>query len=165
MDLSKSDHSNPVLTDQADMRPVKMLYLLPFILLLAVILVWLLPENWGLRFMVSLYTGGMVFVSLMICLSYHERLLKAQYTVTSDYIEAETGTFEKSVRRIPLSYIRDVTLSQNFVQARLGLHNITVAATNGDKVVLQNVTDGRYKYEVIWQIVLARSPNASRTKG
>lgn len=84
--------------------------------------------------------------------------------MTTEYIEARTGTIEKRVRRIPISYIRDVTLSQNFLQAPFGTYNITVAATNGDKVVLENVTDRERKQEVIWEIVLSKSPNASRSR-
>lgn len=162
--LNRSGHGNPVLTDRPDMRPVRMLYLLPLTLLIAVILVCLVSKDWGVTFMFSLYVGGMAIVTLLVSGSYHEKLWKAEYTVTPDYVEAQTGTLEKSVRRIPMSYIRDVTLSQNFVQARLGLHNITVAATNGDKVVLQNVTDGKRKHEIIWGIVLAKSPGASRSR-
>ena len=164
MGMSRSDRGNPVMTDRPDMRPVKMLYLLPLTLLIAVILVCLLSKDWGFAFMFGLYVGGMVLVTLIVSGSYHEKLWKAEYTVTSDYIEAQTGNLEKSVRRIPLSYIRDVTLTQNFVQARMDLYNITVAATNGDKVVLQNVTDGKRKHEVIWGLVLAKSPNASMSR-
>ena len=164
MGMSRSDRGNPVMTDRPDMRPVKMLYLLPLTLLIAVTLVCLLSKDWGFTFMFGLYVGGMAIMTLLVSGSYHEKLWKAEYIITPDYVEAQTGTLEKSVRRIPLSYIRDVTLTQNLVQARLGLHNITVVATNGDKVVLQNVTDGKRKHEVIWGLVLAKSPNASMSR-
>ena len=41
----------------------------------------------------------------------------ARYTVTDTYVEARTGIFEKTERRIPLAYIREVTTKQTFFQS------------------------------------------------
>lgn len=97
MGMSRSDHGNPVMTDRPDMRPLRMLYILPLTLLIAVILVCLVSKDWGFTFIFSLYVGGMVLVTLIVSGSYHEKLWKAEYTVTPDYIEAQIGTLEKSV--------------------------------------------------------------------
>jgi uncharacterized membrane protein YdbT with pleckstrin-like domain len=78
--------------------------------------------------------------------------------VSADYIEEEYGIFFKRLRRIPLSYVRDVTLDQNFLQAAFGLSSITVSPTNADKIVLVNVQDGKTAQETIWKMVLANSP-------
>jgi len=84
------------------------------------------------------------------------RLCAASYTVTDEYIEAQPGTFEKATRRIPLSYIRDVTHRQHFFHTLFGFSDIKVTATNGDLVVLENISDGRRKQEIIWELVLVR---------
>ena len=66
-------------------------------------------------------------------------------------------------RRIPLSYVRDVTYDQNFLQAMFAVSSITVAPTNGDKIVLSNIRDGETTRESIWKVVLSRSPVGNRT--
>ena len=55
--------------------------------------------------------------------------------------------------RIPLSYVRDVTYNQNFIQAMFDVSDITVSAPNGDKVVLNNLRNGEATREIIWKLV------------
>jgi membrane protein YdbS with pleckstrin-like domain len=133
-------------------------------MLTAVILILALSNDKAIKFAVGLQVGACVVLSFALCFSYHERLRKASYIVTSECIEAQTGTLGKSVRRIPMSYIRDVTLSQNLLQRPFDTFNLTVTATNGDKIVLENVKEGERKQEIIWELVLAKSSNASRSR-
>lgn len=154
----------PVLTDRPDLRLIKLSYLVCLLLIAAGVCLLLLPigddYKIGIGFVLIMALGGMLTFSI----SSHGRLRTASYTVTEDYIEAQTGTFEKATRRIPLSYIRDVTHDQNLFQTLFGLSDIKVTATNGDSVVLEHVGDGRRKQEIIWELVLAKSPGASRPR-
>jgi uncharacterized membrane protein YdbT with pleckstrin-like domain len=157
-------HTELVLSEKPDLRLIKLGYIVPLLLLVTGGGAIILPIDNGYKigtaYAVIMLLGG----SLTFFLSAHARLRKASYTVTAEYIEAETGTFEKSIRRIPLSYIRDVTHRQNFFQTFFGISDIAVAATNGDSVVLENISDGRRKQEVIWDLVIAKSPHASRPR-
>jgi uncharacterized membrane protein YdbT with pleckstrin-like domain len=157
-----SDQTRPVLIDSADLRLIKLGYLVPLLLVAAGVLILLLPLSDAAKIGIG-YALIMALGSLLtFLLSSHARLRKASYTVTADYIEAQTGTFEKTSRRIPLSYIRDVTHRQHFFQRLFGVSDIKVTATNGDSVVFENVSDGIRKRELIWEIVIARSPGASQ---
>ena len=75
------------------------------------------------------------------------------YTVTNEHIEEEYGVINKRLRRIPLTSVRDVTHTQNFLQAMFGVSSLTVSPTNGDRVVLSNIKDGKKTREVIWKLV------------
>lgn len=156
--------NEPVLTDRPDLRLIKVGYFMSLLLIAAGVLLLLLPVSIdykiGIGFVLIMALGGMLTFSL----SSHGRLRTASYTVTGEYIESQTGTFEKATRRIPLSYVRDVTHRQHFFHTLFGLSDITVTATNGDSVVLENVSDGRRKQEIIWELVLNKSPGASRSK-
>ncbi len=157
-----ADRIKPVLADQPDMRLIKLGYFVPLLLVATGIVILLLPISdavkIGVGYALIMALGGM----LTFLLSSHARLRKASYTVTAEYIEAQTGTFEKTSRRIPLSYIRDVTHRQHFFQTLFGVSDIKVTATNGDSVVFENVSDGKRKQEIIWEMMIARSPGASR---
>jgi uncharacterized membrane protein YdbT with pleckstrin-like domain len=89
----------------------------------------------------------------------------ARYSVTDTYVEARTGIFEKTERRIPLVYIREVTTKQTFFQSLFGTRNIRVFATNGDSIELQNIRDAERKRELIWELVMANSPGRSHHLG
>jgi uncharacterized membrane protein YdbT with pleckstrin-like domain len=93
----------------------------------------------------------------------YEGLSKSVYRLTNEHIEEEYGIVYKRQRRIPLSYVRDVTYDQNFLQAMFGVSSITVSPTNGDKIVLSNIRDGESARERIWKHVLSRSPVPKRT--
>ena len=54
-------------------------------------------------------------------------------TVTAEYVESESGIVGKKVRTIPIGYVRDVTYGQNLIQSMLGVSDITVSGTNGDR--------------------------------
>lgn len=146
------------------MRLIKLGYLVPLVLMVAGVTGVLLSVDGGNRFAIGYGAVIFTFCTLLFLLSLHARLWRAYYTVTTEHIEAQTGTFQKSVRLIPLSYIRDVTLSQNLFQSFFGTSDITVAATNGDRIVLENVTEGKRNQEIIWNLVLAKSPGRSRSR-
>jgi uncharacterized membrane protein YdbT with pleckstrin-like domain len=158
------DRIRTVLIDNPDLRLIKFGYLV-FLLLVAVgVMILLLPISDAAKIGIG-YALIMALGSLLTSLlSSHTRLLKASYTVTEEYIEAQTGTFEKITRRIPLSYVRDVTHRQHYFQALFGISDVKVSATNGDLVVLENVREGSRKREIIWEMVLAKSPSASRSR-
>lgn len=156
------DSNRPVLTDQPDLRLIKLSYLAPLVLFAAGVLLLLLPISFGAKFSIGFSLVIALAGMLTFSLSAHGRLRNASYTVTVDYIEAQTGTFEKTSRRIPLGYIRDVTHRQHFFQTLFGVSDIKVTATNGDSVVLEHVSDGRRKQEIIWDMVLDKSPGTSR---
>jgi uncharacterized membrane protein YdbT with pleckstrin-like domain len=156
--------NNPVLTDQPDLRLVKLSYLVPLLLIVAGVVILLLPISFGAKFSIGFAIASVLAGTLTFSLSSHGRLREASYTVTEEYIESQTGTFEKATRRIPLSYVRDVTHRQHFFHTLFGLSDIKVTATNGDSVVLENVSDGNRKQEIIWELVLDKSPGASRLK-
>ena len=84
--------------------------------------------------------------------------MKAVYSLTDHHIEEKYGIIHRRVRRIPLSYVRDVTYDQNFLRAMFGVSSITVSPTNGDKIVFSNVRDGEQTREIIWKLLLSKSP-------
>src|SRR6266496_5966168 len=128
--------NRPILTDLPDLRLIKLNYLAPLVLFAAGVVLLLLPINFGAKFSIGFSLVIALAGTLTFSLSSHGRLRKASYTVTADYIEAQTGTFDIATRRIPLSYIRDVTHRQHFFQTLFGVSDIKVTATNGDSVVL-----------------------------
>ena len=51
---------------------------------------------------------------------------------------------------------------QNVIQAMFGVSDITVSATNGDKIVLKDVADGKRKRDIISTLVVSKSPGNNR---
>jgi len=92
----------------------------------------------------------------------YEALGNTVFVVTNDHIEERGGLIWKTQRRIPLTYVRDVTYDQNLLQAMFGVSSITVSPTNGDKIVLSNIREGESAREKIWKHVLSRSPVLKR---
>lgn len=160
----RTSSNQPILTDRPDLRLIKLSYLLPSLLIVAGVVILLLPISFGAKFSIGFALVSVLAGTLTFSLSSHGRLRTASYTVTEDYIEAQTGTFEKETRRIPLSYVRDVTHRQHIFHTLFGLSDIKVTATNGDSVVLENISDGKRKQEIIWELVLDKSPGASRSR-
>jgi uncharacterized membrane protein YdbT with pleckstrin-like domain len=149
-----------VLSARPDMRLIKASFLVPVLVLLAGVVVYLLPlpidsvltDYLVLPFIAMVAVGVAVYPVGM-----YEALAKAVFTVTDEYIEEKSGIIWKRVRRIPMSYVRDVTYNQSFIQAMFDVSDITVSATNGDKIVLNNLKGGEGTREVIWKLVLSKS--------
>jgi uncharacterized membrane protein YdbT with pleckstrin-like domain len=148
-----------LLTARPDMRIVKYSFLAPALALIASIVSYLWPleidRDLHLAGSILIATFGLAGISFLLVL--YEGLVKAVYSLTDQHIEEKYGIIYKRVRRIPLSYVRDVTYDQNFLQAMLGVSSITVSPTNGDKIVLSNVRDGEQTREIIWNLVLSRA--------
>lgn len=90
------------------------------------------------------------------------RLFESVYRLTNEHIEEEYGIINKGLRTIPLSYMRDVTYDQNFLQAMLGVSSVSVSPTTGNKIVRSNIRDGEKTREVIWKLVLSKSQETRR---
>jgi uncharacterized membrane protein YdbT with pleckstrin-like domain len=163
VDTTSTDKA--VLTAQPDMRIVKLSFLAPVLVLTASIVAYVLPlaidADYQLAGSVVIATIGVAGFSFLLLM--YEALSTAVYTVTNEHIEEEYGIIYKRLRRIPLSYVRDVTYDQGFLQAIFGVSSITVSPTNGDKIVLCNIRDGEGARERIWNLVLSRSPKENLT--
>ena len=85
----------------------------------------------------------------------HVRLRSMVYTVMPEFVEAEAdmGIFGRYSRRIPVAYIRDVTSQVDVVDRFYNVGSVTVSATNGDSITLENIADAETAREVIWQLV------------
>jgi len=154
-----------LLTTRADMRIVKVSFIATVLPLMVSIVTYLSPlpikRDLKAALAVAIATIGLAGISFLLVM--YEGLAKAVYTVTDEHIEEEYGIVYKRLRCIPLSYVRDVTYDQNFLQAIFGVSSITVSPTNGDKIVLSNIRGGESTRERIWKLVLSRSPAGKRT--
>jgi uncharacterized membrane protein YdbT with pleckstrin-like domain len=150
-----------LLTAQPDIRVLKLSLVGPAVMLIAGIIAYRLPLAIDRDFQLagSAFITGIGLVGAICSLALYEGLSKAVYRLTNEHIEEEYGVINKRLRRIPLSYVRDVTYSQNFLQAIFGISSVTVSPTNGDKIVLSNIRDGEKTRETIWRLVLSKSPN------
>ncbi|MEK6285620.1 MAG: PH domain-containing protein [Acidobacteriota bacterium] len=149
-----------LLTARPDIRFLKLSFFAPAVVLVAGIIAYLLPLAIDRDFQLagSAFMIGIGLVGMACLLALYEGLSKAVYRLTDEHIEEEYGIIHKRVRQIPLSYIRDVTYDQNFLQALFGVSSITVSPTNGDKIVLSNIAGGQRTREIIWKLVLSRTP-------
>jgi uncharacterized membrane protein YdbT with pleckstrin-like domain len=149
-----------VLTARPDMRIVKYSFLAPALALIASIVSYLWPleidRDLHLAGSTLIATFGLGAISFLLVL--YEGPVNAVYSLSDQHIEEKYGIIYKRVRQIPLSYVRDVTYHQNFLQALFGVSSITVSPTNGDKIVLSNVSDGEHTRETIWRLVLTKTP-------
>ena len=100
------------------------------------------------------------YVVISVPLIWYAALARSTYAVTREHIEQESGVISKRSRSLPLCYVRNVTYDQSVIQALFGLSTITVSSTNGNQIRLQHVRDGKEKRELIWKLVLSKSPSA-----
>ena len=155
-----SDRS--LLTTRPDMRIVKLGFLAAASIAVAGAVVYMLPVSDSVK-AAFLPLAGLFVVTVAYSAIMYDTLGNAVFTVTNTYIEEKGGVIWKSQHRIPLSYVRDVTYSQSFLQAMLRVSSVTVSPTNGNKIVLSNISDGEKTRETIWRLVLSKSPE-SRTQ-
>lgn len=148
-----------LLTARPDMRIVKYSFLAPVLALVASIISYLWPleidHDLHLAGSILIATFGLAGISFLLVL--YEGLVNAVYSLTDQHIEEKYGIVYKRVRQIPLSYVRDVTYDQNFLQAMFGVSSITVSPTSGDRIVLSNIRNGEDTREILWELVLSRS--------
>lgn len=155
--VEKPQTSRSVLVDRPDKRMMRVRYLAPVLILCIGAIIYALPiGDLKVVFLPLIWLFAMALVYAVIM---HEILAKAVYTVTAEYIESESGIVGKKVRTIPISYVRDVTFGQNPIQALLGVSDVTVSATNGDKITFKDITDGNQKRDLISKLVLSKSLN------
>jgi membrane protein YdbS with pleckstrin-like domain len=152
--IEKSRTSRSVLVDRPDKRMMRVRYLAPVLILCIGAIIYELPI--GDLKVVFLPLTWLFAMAVVYSVTMHEILARAVYTVTAEYIESESGIVGKKVRTIPISYVRDVTYGQNFLQAMLEISDITVSATNGDKIVLRDIADGSRKRDLISKLVLSK---------
>ena len=153
-----------LLTDRPDMRIIRLSLLTGVLalLLIAGIIVFVLPIDQGTRNGLLGFAAIFGYVVISIPLIWYVSLVKAVYTLSREHIEVEGGVISKTSRCIPLSYVRDVTFNQSVIQAMFGLSTITVSTTNGDRIRFQHVRDGKQKHQLIWNLVLSKSPGNQR---
>jgi len=148
---------NVLLTTRPDLRTLRIAFLAAALIAAAGVVVYVSPIDASLK--VAFLPLAVLFVVIVAySVIVYEALGNTVFIVTNEHIEENGGLIWKTQHRIPLSYVRDVTLDQNFLQAVFGLSSITVSPTNGDKIVLVNVQDGKTAQETIWKMVLANSP-------
>jgi membrane protein YdbS with pleckstrin-like domain len=158
IDTTRSDQA--ILTARPDMSIIKVSFVPPLLMVGAGIMAYLapLPIDWDDKVAVLALIAGIGLVGVGCMIFLYEGLSKAVYTLTNESIEEEYGIVYKGLRRIPLSYVRDVTCTQNFLQKMFGLSSITVSPTNQNKIVLSNIRDAEAVREIIWKLVVSRAP-------
>ena len=145
-----------VLSTRPDLRILKVGFLTAALIAVAGAFVYLSPLDASVK--VAFLPLAVLFVVILAySIIVYEALGNTIFVVTNDHIEEKGGVIWKTQHRIPLTYVRDVTYAQNFLQAMFGVSSITVSPTNGDKIVLSNVRDGEQTRETIWMLVLSKS--------
>jgi uncharacterized membrane protein YdbT with pleckstrin-like domain len=155
-----SDRSgNVLLTTRPDLRILKVGFLGAALIAVAGAVVYLLPIDDSLK--VAFLPLAVLFVVILAySVIMYEALGNTVFVVTNDHIEEKGGLIWKTQHRIPLTYVRDVTYEQNFLQTMFGVSSVTVSPTNGDRIVLSNIRDGEQTREIVWKLVLLSSPSA-----
>jgi len=151
--------SNVLLTARPDLRILKVGFLTAALIAVAGAVVYLSPLDAPVK-VAFLPLAVLLVVILAYSVIMYEALRNTVFVVTNDHIEEKGGVIWKTQHRIPLTYVRDVTYDQNFVQAMFGVCSVTVSPTNGNKIVLSNIESGERMRELIWKLVLSKSPSA-----
>ena len=147
---------NVLLTTRPDLRILKVAFLAAALIAAAGVVVYVSPIDASLK--AAFLPFAVLFVVILaLSLIMYEALGNTVFVVTNEHIEEKGGFIWKTQHRIPLTYVRDVTYDQNFLQAMFGVSSVTVSPTNGEKIVLSNVRDGEQTREAIWNLVLSKS--------
>jgi uncharacterized membrane protein YdbT with pleckstrin-like domain len=158
--INSASSGNVLLTTRPDLRILKVGFLAAALIAVAGAVVYLSPIDVSLR--VAFLPLAVLFVVILAySVIMYEALGNTVFVVTNDHIEEKGGLIWKTQHRIPLTYVRDVTYDQNFLQAMFGVSSVTVSPTNGRKIVVSNVPDGERSREAIWKLVLSKSPGGS----
>jgi uncharacterized membrane protein YdbT with pleckstrin-like domain len=154
--IDSASSGNVVLTTRPDLRILKVGFLTAALIAVAGAIVYLSPIDASLK--VAFLPLAVLFVVIITySVIMYEALANTVFVVTNDYIEEKGGLIWKTQHRIPLTYVRDVTYDQNFLQAMFGVSSVTVSPTNGNKIVLSNIADGEGTRESIWNLVVSKS--------
>jgi uncharacterized membrane protein YdbT with pleckstrin-like domain len=147
---------NVLLTTRPNLRILKVGFLGAALIAVAGAVVYLLPIDGSLK--VAFLPLAVLFVVILAySVIMYEALGNTVFVVTNDYLEENGGLIWKTQHRIPLTYVRDVTYDQNFLQAMFGVSSITVSPTNGNKIVFSHIKDGSSTRDAIWRLVQSAS--------
>jgi membrane protein YdbS with pleckstrin-like domain len=134
---------------------LKVAFLAAALIAVAGVVVYLLPIDGSVK--VAFLPLAVLFV---VVLAYsgimYEALGNTVFVVTKDYVEEKGGLIWKTQHRIPLTYVRDVTYDQNFLQSMFGVSSVTVSPTNGNKIVISNIREGQRTREIIWKLIMSK---------
>jgi uncharacterized membrane protein YdbT with pleckstrin-like domain len=154
--INSVSSGNVLLTTRPDLRILKVGFFAAALIAVAGAVVYLLPIDISLK--VAFLPLAVLFVVILaLSVIMYEALGNTVFVVTNDHIEEKGGLIWKTQHRIPLTYVRDVTHDQSFLQAMFGVSSVTVTPTNGNKIVLSNIRDGEATRETLWRVVLAKS--------
>lgn len=146
-----------LLTARPDMRIVSIGFLAAAVIAALGTVVYLLPISDSVK--VAFLPLGVLFI---VILGYSailfEGLWNAVFTITNEYVEDHGGMIWKRQHHIPLSYVRDVTYSQNFLQAMFGVASVTISPTNGNNIMFSNIKNGEGTWRLLSKLVSANSP-------
>ncbi len=158
----------PILIVRPSTRMVRFYYLaavtMAIIILVATIfIIAFMPFE--LASVECLYVTGGGTITLVAPLYYqYVKLRSSIYTVMDDYVaeEADMGIFGRSSQQIPIVYIRDVSTKFLQLPQLRNIGDVTVKASNGDYIKLEDIENAESVRETIWQLVHAA---ASRYEG
>jgi len=157
--INSASSGNVLLTARPDLRILKVGFLAAALIAVAGAVVYLSPIDGSLK--VAFLPLAVLFVVILaLSVIMYEALGNTVFVVTNEHIEEKGGLIWKAQHRIPLTYVRDVSYDQNFVQTMFGVSSVTVSPTNGNRIVFSNIRDGEETREFIWKLVLSSSPGA-----
>jgi uncharacterized membrane protein YdbT with pleckstrin-like domain len=154
--INSDSSGNVLLTTRPDLRILKVGFLAAALVAVAGAVIYLLPIDGSLK-VAFLPLAVLFVVTFAYSVIMYEALGNTVFVVTNDHIEETGGVIWKTQHRLPLTYVRDVTYNQNFLQAMFGVSSVTVSPTNGNKIVLSNIRDGQPTREILCKLVSARS--------
>ena len=154
---NSASSGNVLLTTRPDLRILNVGFLAAVLIAVAGAVVYLSPIDGS--FKVAFLPLAVLFVvTLAYSVIMYEALGNTVFVVTNEHIEEKGGVVWKTQHRLPLAYVRDVTYNQNVLQSLFGVSSVTISPTNGNKIVLSNIADGKVTRETIWKLVLSKSP-------
>ena len=76
---------------------------------------------------------------------------KTTYSLTNESVIIETGLLNKTIRKVPLSKIQDVTLKQDILQKQFNVGNLFIesAGESGGSLPIKDILDPHNKMEQI----------------
>jgi membrane protein YdbS with pleckstrin-like domain len=151
----------PIITARPSSRMVRFYYLsaatmAAIIFVATIFFIAFMPFE--LAVIECLYVTGGGSIALVAPLYYqYVKLRSSIYTVMADYVavEADMGIFGRSSQQIPIVYIRDVSTKFLPLPQLRNIGSVTVKATNGDYITLENIDNAESARDTIWELVHA----------
>lgn len=146
-----SSNADVIFIERPLLRRVWLLYLIPLLIFsFFLAMLTMLPSD---AWMGSLVLALLIVICLVRIVPFHVQLATSRYTATTQHIEVERGIFERFNRRIPVAYIRDLTVTASIDQRLVGVGNITVTTSSGESITLEDIADPQTKRDIIWELV------------